>query len=95
MQSVKTWPSTLLILIGISLSLPAAHAQQDGPVQFNFPNVDIRSVVEVVQQLTGENFVVGGAVTGKISVVTSDKIPAADVFPLFLSALFLTFTTPR
>jgi general secretion pathway protein D len=88
------WQKALLIFMGLCMVSGPALAQQDNPakagptmVDFNFPNVDIRSVVGVVQEVTGKRFVVGTSITGKISVVTSDKVPAEDLFPLFLSAL--------
>ncbi|MFT5121474.1 MAG: general secretion pathway protein D [Kiritimatiellia bacterium] len=87
------WQTFLLILAGCCMFTHVASAQEDAPakngpmVDFNFPNVDIRSMVGVVQEVTGKRFVVGTSVTGKISVVTSDKIAANEMLPLFLSAL--------
>ncbi|MFP6906948.1 MAG: type II secretion system secretin GspD [Verrucomicrobiota bacterium] len=89
------WQKTLLILAGLCLVCNPALAQQDNPAKagptmvedFNIPNADIRSVVIGVQKVTGKRFVVGTSVTGKISVVISDKVSAEDLFHLFLSAL--------
>lgn len=54
---------------------------------FNFNNVEIGNVAEVVGQMTGKRFVIGPSVTGRVTVVTSDLIPTEEMYPFFLSIL--------
>jgi general secretion pathway protein D len=64
---------------------PPDQAQQFA--NFNFTDVEIGLVVDVVGKMTGKRFVVGESITGKVSVVTSEQIPAEEIYPLFLSIL--------
>ena len=57
-------------------------------VNFNFDNVEIKNLVEVVRMHTGKHFVLDEAVSArKVSVVTAEQIPVSEVYPLFLSVL--------
>lgn len=58
----------------------------EASISFNFDQVDIRSFVKAVGEITGKKFVVAGDVTGKITVV-SPNISRAEVYPLFMSIL--------
>jgi general secretion pathway protein D len=58
-----------------------------GMVQFSFDQVDIRMLAKLVGEMTGRRFVVDEKVSGKVSVVTPERIPADQVYPLFVSIL--------
>jgi general secretion pathway protein D len=53
----------------------------------NFDNADIRDVLTTVSTITGENFILGSKVGGKITIHSSEKIPVDDVLSVFESVL--------
>lgn len=64
--------------------LSAASAA--GEINFSFDQVDIRTFVKLVGDITGRRFVVDDAVQGKVTVVMP-RIPAPEVYPLFVRIL--------
>lgn len=86
----------LFACLAVSVPLPALSAQeqprpsiqagQDGPVSFNFDQVDIGTFIKVVGEMTGKRFVMGEGVKGKIMVV-SPPVDRKEVFPLFMRVL--------
>jgi len=81
--------ATALILMG-ALVLPSiaetAAATDTGVVNFTFDQVDVRTFVKLVGEMTGKRFVVGDGIEGKITVV-SPKVQRSQIYPLFLSIL--------
>jgi len=86
-------PMKTLLACVLLLALSPLHAQEPaerpaGPfVNFNFEQVEISNLVNVVGAQTGKRFVMDGAVTGRVSVITREQIPVAEVFPLFVAVL--------
>jgi general secretion pathway protein D len=84
----------LYIVLGASLLMvlqPSVVAQQGadadtGVVNFTFDQVDVRTFVKLVGEMTGKRFVVGYGIEGKITVV-SPEVRRSQVYPLFLSIL--------
>ncbi|MDD4870538.1 MAG: type II secretion system secretin GspD [Kiritimatiellae bacterium] len=63
------------------------RAQSDESlVNFSFDQVDVRSFVKLVGDITGKKFVVADNVAGKITVV-SPRVKKSNVYPLFVSIL--------
>ncbi|MCK5850895.1 MAG: type II secretion system secretin GspD [Kiritimatiellae bacterium] len=60
--------------------------QSEGSVNFTFDQVDVRTFVKLVGEITGKKFVVAEDVAGKITVV-SPRITRKQVYPLFVSIL--------
>ena len=58
----------------------------DGYINFSFDQVDIRSFVKLVGDITGRRFVVADDVQGKFTVV-SRRVSRREVYPLFVSIL--------
>lgn len=56
-------------------------------VNFNFEQVELGHLVSLVGQQTGRRFVMDSTVTGRVSVVTRERIPVDEVFPLFVAVL--------
>jgi len=80
----------LAILAGVlGLSLAAVRAQEapEPFVHFNFEQVELSHLVNLVGAQTGKRFVMDASVTGRVSVITREQIPLAEVFPLFVSVL--------
>ncbi|MCS6771868.1 MAG: hypothetical protein NZ740_07565 [Kiritimatiellae bacterium] len=78
------------LALWLSLSLIATARGQlpaDGYVNFNFDQVDIPVLIKLVGEITGRRFVVGEDISGRVTVVTPQRIPARDAYPLLLSIL--------
>ena len=72
----------------VTMTPPADSASGDATgVTFDFDAVDIHSFIKIVSELTGENYVVDPAVTGKITVSSPKPIPRDDVPEVFQSVL--------
>lgn len=83
-----------LVLVVLALCLAGRPSQSQvsttspsSMVQFNFDQVEIRMLAKLVGEMTGRRFVVDEKVTGKVSVITPSRIPAEQVYPLFVSIL--------
>ncbi len=79
-----------LLIIALALSpLPGARAAGpvEGSVNFNFDQVEIPVLIKLVGEMTGRRFVVGDEITGRVTVVTPQRIPVKEAYPLLLSIL--------
>ena len=54
---------------------------------FDYPNVDIKDLVQVMSELTGKRFILSDKVSGKISIMSPGPITVAEAYKAFLSAL--------
>ncbi len=86
-RPIRLGLAALLAALGIAAA-PMRTASPDPAayVNFSFDQVDIRTFVRLVGEVTGQAFVVDQGVDGKVSIVTP-PIPAARVFPLFVAVL--------
>lgn len=68
---------------------PMSYAQSDesARVDFSFDEADLRIVIKLVGEITGERFVLSDKVTGTVTVVTPSQIPVDQVFPFLMSIL--------
>ena len=67
---------------------PRENGAPEAPhVNFNFEQVELRHLVNVVGAQTGRRLIMDDALTGKVTVITRDTIPMDQVFPLFLAVL--------
>jgi hypothetical protein len=65
-----------------------AESPAAGPyVNFNFEQVELRLLVKLVGDMTGRRFVVDETVSGKVTVVTPQRIPVQDAYPLLVSIM--------
>ena len=95
----KTAGSTLPLLLQQPQSQPALPPQPPQSRQslstsqtgrygtIDFDNVDIRVFIKFVSELTGRNFLLDERVKGKVTVISSRKIAAEDVYNVFQSIL--------
>jgi general secretion pathway protein D len=86
-------------VIGAALLGSVAHGQLTAPtnsaapvrgaptINFNFDQVEIRTLARLVGEMTGRRFLVDNTVTGRVTVVTPAPVPQATVYPLFLNVL--------
>ncbi len=86
-----------IICLGLSLPVlgltqpvaedrPVAMASPQSSVNFTFSQVDIRTFVKIVGEITGKRFIVDESVKGQITVV-APKVPVAEAYPLFIRIL--------
>jgi len=68
-------------------AVPAATNTMGAQVNFNFEQVELRLLVRLVGEMTGRRFVMDETLAGKVTVVTPDRIPVADAYPLLVSIL--------
>jgi len=80
-------PAVLAMLL-IALGVPAsAAAQSDNGHLLNFQDAEIRSLITTVADITGRNIVIDPAVTGRITVISSQPLETESVFGVFKSIL--------
>lgn len=83
-----------ILLIAALCALPLASfaaqvetAPASGPQVLNLKDADITALISTVAEITGKNFIVGPNVQGKVTVVSSEPMAAAEVYELLLAVL--------
>ncbi|MFO0041379.1 MAG: type II secretion system secretin GspD [Pseudomonadota bacterium] len=71
------------VLLGASLALSA----QPGDHTLNLKDADIRVFIATVSEITGKSFIVDPRVEGKVNVVSTQPMDAAEVYRTFESVL--------
>lgn len=67
---------------------PAGGARvSSGLISIDFNNVDIAVLIKFISDLTGKNMVVDQRVTGKVTIISPDKITVAEAYKVFESVL--------
>jgi len=78
---------SLFLWLCISAGTAWSGSEPSESVKLDFQNVDIRTVVGYVSEVTGQNFIVGPDVKGSITVVAPMKVPVVEVLGFFQSVL--------
>ena len=58
-----------------------------GAYVFNMQDVEIRTVISTVSEVTGKNFIIDPNVKGKVTVISNKSMSAGEVYQIFLSLL--------
>jgi general secretion pathway protein D len=67
---------------------PSEEARvSNGLISIDFNNVDIAVLIKFISDLTGKNMVVDQRVTGKVTIISPDKITVAEAYRVFESVL--------
>jgi general secretion pathway protein D len=66
---------------------PVPQGQQGRMIVLNFDNADIETVIHAASEIVGFNYVLAPDVRGKVTVQTSGRIAAEDVFGVLLAIL--------
>jgi len=64
---------------------PATPASQQGKIQYvslNFENADLELVLRSIADITGINFILGPGVKANVTMRTTTKVPASEVFSI-------------
>ena len=78
---------TGLLFAGPSLSQqPGADTNGNGHL-LNFQDADIRSLITTVADITGRSIVIDPAVSGRVTVISSESLNSDEVYEVFLSIL--------
>lgn len=87
MRWLLTGLASMLAIVVVGAAEPSVQPASAGPgVNFMFEDVEIRSFVKLVGEVTGKRFVIGDDVTGKLTVV-SPRVSSSEIYPLFLSII--------
>jgi general secretion pathway protein D len=65
----------------------AATNASGAKVNFSFEQAELRLLVRLVGEMTGRRFVMDESLAGKVTVVTPERIPVEDAYPLLVSIL--------
>ena len=99
--AVNCWAVIVLMLLLFS-EMPAAAKDKkapppqnppesagvlNGPISIDFNNVDITVLIKFISDLTGKNMVVDQRVTGKVTIISPEKISVAEAYKVFESVL--------
>jgi len=79
--------SILLAAILLLVLCVPVGAQPEEQHMLNFQNADIRSLITTVADITGRNIVIDPAVSGQITVVSSQTLSVDGVYEVFKSIL--------
>jgi general secretion pathway protein D len=79
----------LCALMGPVVSAPMAETRDDDLVSVNLADVEITSIVRIMSEITGKNFIYDEGLKGKITVIAPVKLSSSEAFSLFISALEL------
>lgn len=79
-------------LLVLTLLLPGAAMAQSretasNEIMLNFEEADIRSVIAMVSEQTGRNFIIDPRVSGTLTIVSQHPVNRKELYQVFLSAL--------
>ncbi len=81
----------LMVVAGNVTSVYAAPGEVDtnaaSTTKLNFVEADIRTVIDAVAKLTGQNFIIDPRVKGKVTIIQQRAMNADQVYKVFLSVL--------
>ncbi|MFO7763403.1 MAG: secretin N-terminal domain-containing protein [Wenzhouxiangellaceae bacterium] len=88
-MKIQKWMLAVALALGLAGSVLQAQDQapDDETHLLNFQNADIRSLITTVADITGRNIVIDPAVSGEITVISSEELDAASVYEVFRSIL--------
>ena len=74
-----------MLVFGVALVvIPRAEAE---PITLNFEEADIKSVIGLVSEQTGRNFVIDPRVRGEMTIISQQPLDEEQLYQVFLSAL--------
>ncbi len=77
-------------MLAMTVAAQAAEPARDRDlVTLNFTNADIESMVKIMSEMTGKNFVLDPRVKGTVNIISARPVTRAVAYDVFLSALRL------
>jgi general secretion pathway protein D len=83
----SNWFRTALLGVVLLVGTGRAWPADTELVTLNFVNADIESVVKVVSEITGKNFVLDPRIKGTVNIVSSKPVSRTLIYDIFLAAL--------
>ncbi len=77
----------LLLAAAVPVFATQGGGAGDEPVTLNFEAADIRSVIAMVSERTGRNFIVDPRVRGEVTIISHRPVDSDQLYQVFLSAL--------
>ncbi len=69
---------------------------QERTVAIDFTDTDIKQIVKIMSEMTGENFMVDKGVSGTVTIISPTKVTPREAYDIFMSILAVNgFTTVR
>ena len=65
----------------------ASTPGSDNKIQLNFRDVEILTVINLMSELTGKNFLIDGNVRGKVTLIAPQPVTIDEAYEVFLSIL--------
>ncbi len=88
LKSRITFPRKHIAALGCGLLLVMSSAPVWAQtLTLNLKDAELSSVIATVSEMTGRNFIVDPRVKGKVTVVSSEPMDAAEIYEVFLSVL--------
>ncbi|RPI74577.1 MAG: type II secretion system protein GspD [Desulfobacteraceae bacterium] len=79
---------------GPALNPSAAPQGSSGYITINFNDVDLRTLIKFMSDLTGRNFLIDPSVKGNVTIISPSKVSIDEAYRVFLSVLEIHgFTT--
>ena len=76
-----------ILLVWLLAAMSCAQAAQEQGIRLNLRDVDIRTVIDSVADMTHKNFVVDPRVQGKVTVMSAVDMSREELYRTFLSIL--------
>ena len=77
----------VLVLSSGPVAAQTAPASGDSEISLDFNDVDIRTFVKYMSEVTGRNFIIDNRVKGKVTVVSPEKVDREKAWDVFESVL--------
>jgi len=65
----------------------SAESERPKHVTMNFKNVDLQSLIKLMSDLTGRNFIVDPGLKGQMTIISPNEISVEEAYQVFLSVL--------
>jgi general secretion pathway protein D len=103
-NGIRPHAATLVVIASVSVGAalaeqaasppPQSSATGEALIAMNFSDVELRTVIEFISEVTGRNFVFDDRVRGKITILAPQKMSVYQAYAAFQSALYIAgFTT--
>lgn len=83
----NTLSALLLSLSLLSSGAPTLAATPENTIAMSFKDKEITQIIEAYSKASGEKFIIDPDVRGKMTIISPEKVPAAEALHLVASAL--------
>ena len=87
--------SVLIVLFLASASIAAekvvqswtTSSQNPREITINYVDVELSSIIRILSEMTGKNFIYDESLKGKVTIIAPEKLTTDEALSLFVSAL--------